>query len=187
MKKLLISIAVFILITPLAKAEIGLNAGLGLPFVSQYGVNLTMGSNLTFSATYNVIDISSDDASVKLSMPEATIMWHPFSGSFFIGAGVGQEKLEVAATEEISNTTVSAKVTAMTTIAKLGWMWGKGDGGLWFGMDLAYIIPSGGDVEINAAGLPTTSKEYKDVEDAANQFGETAYINITFTRLGYLF
>jgi hypothetical protein len=176
MKKLLISIAVFILINPLAKAEIGLNAGLGLPFVSQYGVNLTMGSNLTFSATYNVIDISSDKASVKLSMPEATIMWHPFSGSFFIGAGVGQEKLEVAATEEISN-----------TIAKLGWMWGKGDGGLWFGMDLAYIIPSGGDVEINAAGLPTTSKEYKDVEDAANQFGETAYINITFARLGYLF
>jgi hypothetical protein len=160
---------------------------MGLPFVSQYGLNYTMGKNWTLSAGYNSLDISSGEAGVALTVPEVVFQWHPFGGSFYLGFGVGQETLEASATDTATSLSISAEVTATVAIAKLGWMWGKDNGGFWFGMDVAMYSPSGGEVEVDAPGVALSSEEYQDVVDAGEQFGETAYMNITFARLGYLF
>lgn len=188
MKKLLVIMAACftLLVSQNAKAEIGINAGFGIPFVSQYGLNATFGPKWSANIGYNSLDITSSDADVKLTMPEVVVNWHPFSGAFFIGLGLGSEKLEVSASNAAGS--ASAEVTATTTIAKLGWMWGKADGGFWFGMDISFISPSGGEVDIKTTGAVTTaSEEYQEAKDAAEKFGETAYTNITFARLGYLF
>lgn len=170
-----------------AHAGVGVYVGAGVPFLGQAGVNYTMSSMFSFSVGYNMLDLSSGDASVKLSMPEAMVNFHPFSGSFFLGAGVGQNNLEVTATESSSGLQAKAEVSSLATIVKAGWMWGIDDGGFWFGVDTAFVSPSSSDVDITNPGVPTSSQEYKDLVDAAETYGETAFPNVTFARIGYLF
>lgn len=185
MRKYIVLLSLFT--TSFAHAEFGINFGIGAPYVSQYGVNATFGTDLSLTANYNILALELGTAEVELSMPEVTVNWHPFSGSFFLGFGIGSQSLDVSATDVTTSLTASAEVNSTTTIAKLGWMWGKGDGGFWGGIDLAFISPTGSDITITAPGLSTTSEEYQDVEEAAENFAETAYINLTFIRLGYLF
>ncbi len=165
----------------------GLNVGVGVPYLTQAGLNYRMSDMFSISAGYNLLDVDVDTASAKLAMPELLLNFHPFSGSYFIGAGVGQESLEVTATESLGTNEVEIDVDAMTTIVKTGWMWGASNGGFWFGIDFAYIMPSGAETTIKAPGVPTSDPSYQDAVDAADKFGDSAYGNITFIRLGYLF
>lgn len=165
----------------------GLNVGIGLPFLGQVGAHYYFSENLNLSAGYNHLNLDVGDASAKLTMPEILLNYHPFAGSFFIGAGIGTESLEVTATDSATSQQAKATVDAITTIIKTGWMWGASDGGFWFGMDISYIMPSSPDTTITAPGVPPTSQAYIDTLDAADKFGETSYVNITFARLGWLF
>ena len=166
----------------------GLSYGLGVPFITQVGVEYYKSNNFGFHLAYNALDVSVGSADVKLTMPEACMQYHPFSGAFFLGLGAGSEKLTVSATSLLtSSSKASIEVTAMTGIVKTGWMWGMGDGGFWFGMDVAYIIPFSAKSTITAPGVLTTSQTYIDALEAANKFGKKAYTNVTIARLGYLF
>ncbi len=187
MRKLLVSVFVVLMLMPSAKAKVGINAGIGLPFVSQYGVDLTMGPSWTISASYNLLDLESDTASISLSMPQILLNWHPFAGAFYIGAGVAKETLEVEAKDEQTGASARTEVNANTALARVGWMWGKANGSFWFGMDLTYVSPSGGEVDVETVGFTASDEEYQDVLQAGEDFGNTAYTCITFARLGWLF
>lgn len=165
----------------------GLSAGIGVPYLSQAGVNYQMSDKFGLYLGYNLLDVTAGTAKATLSMPELTFNYHPFAGSFFVGLGVGQENLKTTATDALSGNQASIEVSAMTMLAKLGWMWGISDGGFWFGIDMAYIKPSSPQQTITAPGVPTTNQAYLDAVDAAEKFGNTAYTNITFARLGYIF
>lgn len=166
---------------------VGLNIGLGVPFLTQAGLNYQISDRWGVEAGYNLFSLDVSSASVELSMPEVLLKFHPFAGSYFIGAGVGQETMEVKSADTSGANEVSIKVEAATTIVKTGWMWGVSNGGFWFGMDVAYIMPSSPKQTITAPGVPTTSESYLDAVDAADKFGKTAYTNITFARFGWLF
>jgi hypothetical protein len=185
MKILALTLLVFI--SSKSYAGFGANLGLGAPYISQIGLNYTHGASWTLNLHHNSLSISTGEAEADLTMPELSLNWHPFQGSFFVGFGVGKQKLAVSATDQATSVKVTADVDSSTTMAKLGWMWGKADGGFWFGFDIAYIMPSGGKVTIDAPGVSPTSQEYQDVEKAGEKFAETSYVNITFARLGYLF
>ncbi len=165
----------------------GLSVGTGIPFLGQVGANYQFSDKINFYGTYNILSLDSGSAKVELAMPEVGVLYHPFSGAFFIGAGLGQETLEVSATDADTSQEVRADVDAMTAIAKLGWMWGAANGGFWFGLDVAYISPLNSDVTVTAPGVPTSDPDYQDTVDAAEKFGESAYINFTFARIGYIF
>ena len=169
------------------KNSFGIDAGIGLPFLGQVGARYYFAENLGLSVGYNHLSLDVGEASAKLTMPEILLHYHPFSGAFFIAAGIGKESLEVTATDTLTQLQASAQVDAMTTVLKTGWVWGADNGGFWFGVDLSYIIPTSPDVTITAPGVPTTSQDYIDTVDAAEKFGETAFLNITFARLGWLF
>jgi hypothetical protein len=136
---------------------------------------------------YNNLSLSVGEASVNMTMPELSLQYHPFEGAFFVGLGVGSETLKAKATDALTNAEASIEVTAMTTIGKLGWMWGASDGGFWFGIDMAFVSPSGAKSTITAPGVSTTDQVYIDAQDAAKKFGETSYTSLTFLKLGYLF
>lgn len=163
------------------------NIGMGLPFIGQLGVGYRISEKLGVSASYNILDLEVDEASAELRMPEFLVHYYPFSASFFIAAGIGKESLEVTATETSGGNTILVEVDAMTTIIKTGWTWGMENGGFWYGLDLAYIMPSSPDVKITAPGVPTSDPNYQDAVDAAEEFGETAYPNVTFARIGWVF
>ncbi|MAZ47445.1 MAG: hypothetical protein CME65_02715 [Halobacteriovoraceae bacterium] len=187
LKLLVLSLVLTLTSVQTSTAAVGISYGLGAPYVSQPGLDLTLSDSFSIVARANSFGIDLGEASVDLNMPEVSVLWHPFSGSFFLGLGVGSQTLDVSSTNAVSGLTASTEVTTTAMLAKLGWMWGKGNGGFWGGMDVTFVSPSSSDYEIEAPGLATTSEEYQDVEDAAEQFGETAYVNFTFLRLGYLF
>ena len=187
MRNLVIALITLFIFIPKSHAELGPNFGVGVPYLGQVGLDLTMGSNFTLSVSNNVLDIEVDEASVSLVMREIGLKWHPFGGAFFVGAGIGTQTLEVSAEEEVTGAEASVDVTTSVAVARLGWMWGKQDGGLWFGIDVAVISPSGGEVDVEADGLTEADQEFQDVQDAGERFAETSYTNITFARLGYLF
>lgn len=167
-----------------AKGQYGINYGIGLPYVTQLGVNYVLNDEFTFNANYNNLSMEIGDAGVDLTMPEFMVNWHPFSGSFYAGLGLGFQSFEASASS--GGVSASAEVDSTVAIAKLGWMWGLEDGGFWGGIDVAYVNPLGSSVNIKGAGSAGDSA-YDDVEDSAMMFAETAYLNITFLRLGYLF
>lgn len=187
LKLLVLSLVLTLTSVKTSSAAVGISYGLGAPYVSQPGLDLTLSDSFSIVARANSFGIDLGEASVDLNMPEVSVLWHPFSGSFFLGLGVGSQTLDVSSTNAVSGLKASTEVTTTAMLAKLGWMWGKGNGGFWGGMDVTFVSPSSSDYEIEAPGLATTSEEYQDVEDAAEQFGETAYVNFTFLRLGYLF
>lgn len=164
----------------------GINVGLGVPFVTQAGVNYTFSDQWSMSFGYNLLSIDVGTAKAELSMPELLVHWHPFSGSFFAAAGLGSETMSTSATDATTGQKAEIKVVATATVLKLGWMWGASDGGFWYGIDMSMISPSSPKTTITSA-LPTTNEAYIDAEDAADKFGSTAFTNLTFFRLGYLF
>lgn len=165
----------------------GLSLGLAVPYLVQGALHFKASNWLSVSLGYGSFSGDVGVAKVSLSMPEAILAIHPFQGSFFIGAGFGQQKLSASAVD--STTGLSAKVdtSANTTIVKLGWMWGFKTPGLFYGMDISYITPSGGNLTITSPGLATTTSAYKDVQDAGKKVNETSYPNITLARFGYMF
>lgn len=168
--------------------KLGVDVGLGFPYLAQAGVTYRVNEMFSVVAGYHLLDIDVDEASAELSMPAILVHYYPFSGSFFLGAGVGKQNLEVSATESDSNTKITAESDATTTIAQLGWTWGASNGGFWFGFDISYIMPSGADSSISpSSGAITSDPNYQDVQKALDDFGDTSYPNITFARLGWLF
>lgn len=164
----------------------GFNFGIGLPFLSQAGLNYVMSDKLSFGLSYNQLKLDSGLASVSLTLPEASINWHPFSGSFFLGLGYGSQSFLAKATETTTGESVEIKVDSTAAIGKLGWMWGASDGGLWFGIDMSVISPSGAKTTITTI-VPETDKAYIDAKEQSTKFGNSSYSNLTFFRLGYLF
>ena len=187
MKTLVFKIFLMLLVSVSLKAEgIGLSFGIGLPYVSQPQLDYRMSKTIGFSVASNSLTLDAGTASVSLALTEAMVNYYPFEGSFFIGAGLGSQTFEVTATDATTSTTASAEATSSTTVIKTGWAWGSDDGGFWFGMDAAYILPSGGDVTITGTAVDGQTA-YDDAEEQGEKFAESAYVNFTFFRLGYMF
>ncbi len=180
-----------LLLTSVAQAapegSFGPQVGVGLPFLGQIGANYYFTSDLSVSVNYNILSLEVDTAKAKLTMPEVMVNYHPFSNGFIVGAGIGQEYLDISATDTATGEQARLEVEAMTAILKLGWVWGADNGGFWYGIDIAYIMPMSPKTTITAPGVATTSQEYLDVVEAGEKFGETAFLNITPIRMGWLF
>ena len=170
-----------------AVSGLGFQVGLGIPFLSQRGIHYKASDKFGFSLAYNYLSFEVDNITTKLTMPEFLIHYHPFSGSYFIAVGVGQETLDVSTLDSYNGSLVSINVTATTGVAKTGWMWGFSKPGFWFGIDVSYIVPSNGKTTIEAPGVDPSSQSYTDAVTAADKFGKTAYSNITMARLGWMF
>ena len=170
-----------------ADSGFGFNLGIGLPYIGQGAIQYFFNDKFQVAVEYNNLDVDVDTAGVELTMPAIMAYYHPWGGSYFIGAGLGTQSLEATSTDLGSGNQVTTEVDSMSTIIKTGWMWGKANGGFWFGIDVSYIMPSGDDVTITAPGVPTNSQAYLDAVEAAEDFGDTAYTNITFARFGWMF
>lgn len=169
-----------------AQAAFGINAGTGIPYLSQVGLDWTLASKTWgFQFEYNILSLSTGLASASLTKPEIMAKWHPMQGSFFLGLGIGQQVLSSKATDATTGQTAEVSVTSMALTPTLGWMWGSGDGGLWFGLDFGMVMPSGATVTITSA-LPDTNQAYIDARNQGRTLGETQYTAFGL-KLGYLF
>lgn len=175
-----------VMVSSIAHADLGVSAGVGLPFTSMFAVNYTAGKKFTIDLSYNSFSIAVGGASVSLTKPELNLKFHPFEGSFFLGVGIGQFTMSAKGTDADTGQTATVSVTSLALTPNLGWMWGVANGGFWMGLDVGYQMPQSPTTTIESA-LPTSSQQYRDAVDAANTYGSTSLLTMSFLRLGWLF
>lgn len=174
----------------------GLHAALGVPHPLRVGLTYVHPSQLfSFEANYGTFSIGVDGASAKMNNMELGLRWHPFLGSFYVGALLGNRMISVEKKEVISaqDIAMKAEIKSNYLAPNLGWIWGADDGGFFASMDLGLIMPSGvsSSFSSNADGAVQATAEYqqldKDVRDIGKKIGETSLPMWTLVKLGWLF
>lgn len=167
-------------------SQFGFYYAMGLPYTTQYGLNyVTDSQKFSFDLSYNSFAVNLGLAKVSLTKPELNLKWHPFTGSFFLGLGLGQMSLNTTAVEPNTLAELTLALNATTISPNLGWMWGKANGGFWFGMDVGFQTASSGEPTIDTT-IPTTSQTYIDALQSKDTYGKSMAL-MTFFKLGYLF
>lgn len=198
MKKL--AAALFILlglaIKPSAEAAFGFNAGFGLPYVSQFGLNYLHSSNrFSVDVNHGSFNLDVDIVALSLTKTELVVKWHPFAGSFYLGAGIGSQALSSKATQTVLTEEVEAeiKITSSTLTPVLGWMWGASNGGFFAGMEFGMQTHQSPKTTLttNADASIQTNAEYMeleaDIREQGEKYGEASVTVMTLLKIGYLF
>lgn len=174
----------------------GLNASLGLPHPLNIGLDYIHSSKIfSVGLAAGSFSLKQDGAEVGIGNSDVALRWHPFMGSFYIGALLGQQKIVGKKTETISGQSITAEIEIKSgyTTPVLGWMWGSSNGGFFAGMELGYQSPSGvkSSLTTNADNTIKATQEYKDLEkdarDAADKIGNTSLPHIALLKIGWLF
>lgn len=175
----------------------GFSAAIGLPHPMRFGLNYVHSSRVfSVELGYGSFSLSSpDQVTFKMTNTELGLRYHPFYGSFFIGAMFGSRTVSAAKTETIASTSVNAQaeVKGNYIAPYLGWTWGGGSSGLFASMDLGYLSPSSPTTTFttNAGPAITGTADYQrldaDVKKGGKDIGETGLPIWTMIRLGYLF
>lgn len=174
----------------------GLHAAVGLPHPLSAGLNYVHSSKI-FSVEANVgsYKMTVDDVDAKLSNMEVGVRWHPFMGSFFLGALFGNHTIDAEKTEVINGQSITAKAQVKSSYLSphFGWMWGMASSGFFMSMDFGVMNPSGATAtfESNAdAAIQATSDYQKletDVVDQGEKLGKQSLPMWTMLKLGWLF
>lgn len=186
--KLILVVFSFSLISKTAfGSNYGINFGLGLPYLTQFGVNyVDLSNNYSAEARLNFITLSAGIASVRLTKPEINAKWHPFAGAFFIGMGLGRQFATATATEPTTGADAKYTVRSDVVTTTLGWLWGLTEPGFYGGFDLSYQNPYN-VTTIITSDVPVDDEAFTDAKDAGEKFGELGLPLVTFLRIGYLF
>ncbi len=149
----------------------------------------------------------SDDVDVKFNSWDIVGRWHPMQGSFFVGLGYVSQSLDLEASKKMDagaaqkiDTTLKVGVTTNYMMPHIGFMsvW---DSGFTLGFEIGYKIHSSHSTDKLKANFDgatagqvaavISSSEYKKLEknvnDAAEKFGETNMPYINLLKIGYLF
>lgn len=190
--------------------RVGPSVNVGFPFLMNYGVDVMW--KKTFSGGFYgggmKRDID-DKSQIELYNWDLRGRWHPFQGSFFLGAAYGKHgivgltksnlKFDNEGVEMTVPTSLRLEITSSYLTPHLGWMsvW---DSGFTMGFEIGYQIPSGVSTEmqtafenVSASGEQAVkdSAAYKklktDLEDLGDTLGKTAVPYINLLKLGWMF
>lgn len=165
----------------------GVNFGLGVPYVTQFGVNyVDLPNNLSAEARLNFFTLSVGIASVRLTKPEINVKWHPFSGAFFLGIGLGHQIATATATEPNTGAGIKYSVSSNVVTYTAGWLWGLSEPGFFGGFDFSFQNPYNTYTKIDS-DVPVNDDAYTDAKDAGEKFGNLGLPLFTLIRIGYLY
>ncbi|MCC2679842.1 MAG: hypothetical protein K0R29_2418 [Pseudobdellovibrio sp.] len=185
--KSLLFIFIIALSTKAFAGPYGVNFGLGIPYLTQLGVNyVDLANNFSAEARLNFFTVSVGIASVRLTKPEINAKWHPFQGAFFVGMGWGIQYATATATEPNTRAGIKYSVVSDTVTTTLGWLWGLSEPGFYGGFDFSYQNPYNVRTVIDS-DVPVNDDTYNDAKDAGEKFGSLGLPLFTLIRVGYLF
>ncbi len=128
------------------------------------------------------------DVKVHQEMIDFSARLYPFKGAFFVGCGVGAQRLTVKATDTQNGYTGDGNVVVNTLFVspRLGFVH-KFSFGLAVGMDGGVELPiSGGvDASVNVAGFSIAPP--REALDVANKVKVTPIPIVHLLQLGYIF
>lgn len=164
----------------------GFNVAISTPFLTQYGLNyVNTSKNFSAEIAHSALTLSSLDFVISGQSNTLILRWHPFNGSFFLGAGVGQKIVSSEFNQAISATDSQTKleITATTLTPTLGWMWGISDGGFFGGFDVGYQT----HLSTKSNTTSTVDSSIKVTADEIEKLGKLGFPVITLLKIGYLF
>lgn len=174
----------------------GLHAAIGFPHPLSAGLDYVHSSRY-FSLGIGAGSFGSkiSDADVSIKNTEFALRWHPFAGSFYVGALVGNQNITAEKTETIQGQRVTGKadVKSKYITPNVGWMWGMGNGGFFASMELGFQSPSDvtTDFSSDASALIQLQPEYQELKDdvikQGNDIGNQGLPHVVLIKVGWLF
>lgn len=156
------------------------------------------------------LNVGSNPISVSMLAFDLKGRWHPFQGSFFLGLGLGYQKMSGQMSETIQVqsgnqtssvlTTVNLSVNSPYLTPQLGWFW-VWSGGFTIGFDIGLQVPFAPQTTLDlttdnntanvGVALIQSTAQYRELEaniqDAGNTIGRQLLPMITVLRLGWMF
>jgi len=165
----------------------GVNFGLGIPYVTQLGLNYAdLPNNFSAEARLNFFTVSVGIASVRLTKPEINAKWHPFAGGFFVGMGWGVQYATATATEPNTRAGIKYSIVSETVTTTFGWLWGLSEPGFFGGLDFSYQNPYNVRTVIET-DVPVSDDSFQEAKNAGEKFGSVGLPLFTLIRIGYMF
>lgn len=176
----------------------GIHAALAVPHPLSFGANYVHSSHL-FSAEFSMGSFGGtfSDTKVKLQNTEVALRWHPWAGSFYLGAIYGNQKITAEKTEYIAAAAqnVNAKVDVKSNYLTphFGWAWGAQSTGFFSSIEFGYQSPAGvkTDFSTDAAGAAQATQDYKDLEkdvrEQGDNIGNMGLPHMVLVKIGWLF
>ncbi len=194
----------------LSQIYVGPTIQIGFPQIMSYSLEALVARTVSFGFTTGTYTADQmDKAELKIKGYDIHARWHPFMGSFFLGAAYGRMELDgtyedkftarVNGFEREVNAKVLANIKAKYVSPRLGWfaVW---DSGLTAGFELGAQIPLSPETSVDAiipgatageeAQIKSTS-DYKDLEKQANDtvkfLGKKTIPIVTLFKVGWMF
>ena len=190
-----------------AHASIGPSLAIGLPHALNLAIDSKSSPTMSWGIAFGGISLPLQN-SITLGMGnfDARLRWHPFSGSFFLGAILGGQSVYGQSTRPINlepglsiPTTVDLTVRSSYFTPHLGWFW-IFNSGFTFGFECGIQAPFGprstlsvdiADPTLNAylSALKLTPQYQElenEVEDLADQIGRLVF-PYSILRIGWMF
>lgn len=174
----------------------GVHAALGFPHPLSVGVDYVAPSRL-FSAGLEAGSYSGkyNDIRAKIDNVEVALRYHPFAGSFFLGALAGTQKVHGEEPVDYAGQTATARadVKGNYVTPHVGWLWGIDHPGFFASFELGYQISSGvtTDVSSDADPIVQATPDYQnaaaDVKDKAEKVGKMGLPYVGLFKFGWLF
>jgi hypothetical protein len=171
----------------LGPVRLGPMLGAGFPGFMTVGANARVAKLIGLGVNYGYSpEVSVSSMSVSAWNMEGYARLYPFKSPFFIGAGVGTQKLSGKASQ--SGGTAAGSVTTTYVAPTLGFMW-TWDFGLALGFDVGVQIPVSNTRQYDAtfAGIAVPDSELKDLDDTLKKIGTTPIPVVNALRVGFLF
>lgn len=159
----------------------------GLPYASQLGVDFDFGDYFGIEISINSGTLLRTCADVAVTMREGLLIYRPFGGAFFVGAGAGAYRMTISNEYTVTKSIFTIDALGQMAMIKLGWIWGRSNGGFWYGVDFIRNFPLNSKSTIHADGVDSNSQDYKDSTNSLDQFTRGSWGNLTFFRLGWMF
>lgn len=174
----------------------GLHAALGFPHVGSVGLNYVHPSHY-FSAELSTgaFSVTLSDIKTKIQNNEVALRWHPWAGSFYLGALLGNQKITSEKTEVVSgqSATGKAEVKSNYLTPVFGWMWGGQSSGFFTSMEFGYQSPSSVKTSFSSDADPAVqaTQDYRDLENdvttKAHDYGNMGLPHVVLLKIGWLF
>ncbi len=161
--------------------------GAGFPGFMTVGANARIAKLIGVGVNYGYSpEVTVSSIAIQGWNLEGYARVYPFKSPFFIGAGVGTQKLSGKSSQ--SGATAAGTVATTYVAPTVGFMW-TWDFGLAIGFDVGVQIPVTNTRQYDAtfAGIAVPDSQLKELDDALKKIGTTPIPVLNALRVGFLF
>lgn len=174
----------------------GAHAALSVPHPLTLGLDYVHSSRFfSMGAATGQFGLTVSDVKVNIKNTELALRYHPWAGSFYIGAIYGNQNVTAEKTEVIQGQSITGKADVKSNYItpNVGWLWGAQNSGFFMSMELGFQSPSNVKTEFssNADVFIQAQPEYKELEkDVIKQgddLGNMGLPHLVLMKIGWLF